>query len=82
MYIADICYILQVSRDDLGIEASVKALMAGAGLTSTQTVEYIQVPAYLLNPKNYEHMHSFKQVFEPLLFVLIVEKETVFQHVI
>ena len=41
LYIADICYILQVSRDDLGIEASVKALMAGAGLTSTQTVEYI-----------------------------------------
>ena len=40
-YIADLCYILNVSRDILCIEASVKALVAGAGLTSTQTVEYI-----------------------------------------
>ena len=40
-YIADLCHILGVSRDSLCIEASVKALVAGAGLTSTNTVEYI-----------------------------------------
>ena len=82
LYIADICYILQVSRDQLGIEASVKALMAGSGLTSIQTVEYIQIPAYLLNPRNPAHLERFHLTFEHLLFVLIVEKETVFQHVI
>ena len=40
-YIADLCYILNVSRNALCIEASIKALVAGAGLTSTQRVEYI-----------------------------------------
>ena len=40
-YIADLCHILDVSRDDLCIEASIKTLIAGASLTSTETVEYI-----------------------------------------
>ena len=58
-YIADICHILQVSREQLGIEASVKALMAGAGLTSETTIEYIQIPAYLLNPTSHGTIDRF-----------------------
>ena len=75
-YLEYTCQILQCSRYDLGIEASVKGLIAGAGLTSLDTVEYIQLPQKYVN--NQQDLADFKH----LKVVLVVEKETVFMHLI
>ena len=73
-YIGYACQILGCSRSALGIEASPKALIAGAGLTSASTVDYMQLPSCFVNVSDPSQMIDFYQ----LRVVLVVEKETIF----
>ena len=79
-YLEYACQILGCSRGDLGIEASPKGLAAGAGLTSTTSIEFIQLPSCFVNDE--DGSTGLSNLAAELRVVLIVEKETVFQQLV
>ena len=62
----------------MGIEASAKGLLAGANLTRQDTIEFMQLPSCFVNVRDPRELIDF----DYLAFVLVVEKETVFTHLI
>jgi DNA topoisomerase VI subunit A len=76
-YITDICYMLEAPRSALGIVASCKGLLAGGGLTSLETIEYLQMPSYMARATCFDELGM-----PNLSRVLVVEKETTFSQVI
>ena len=79
-HIALACQVLKCSRDDLAIEASAKGLIAGAQMTCSHdsAFSYLPLPSAFVNCKNADDMPDFST----LKFVLVVEKETVFMHLV
>ena len=67
--IADACYLLGATREQLGVTASAKGLISGR-ISAELDVDYLQIPAV--------YTRSLGDKFAEVSRVLVVEKDTVF----
>jgi hypothetical protein len=51
--ITDACYLLNATRDQLGIQASAKGLLASSDLLAELDVDYLQIPAKWCSPETF-----------------------------
>ena len=71
--ICDACFLLNLSRTNIGIQASAKGLMSGR-LSLEQDIDCMQIPS--------KYVQQWHPDLNDVQCVLVVEKDTVFQRLI